>query len=87
MGEKVQKTLYVPAKACLAMSMTSSGRPPTADAAAVHHICIAAQLSELSNAAAMAAKIEQHLGLHLSRSAMERLLRGNGLSHPRPFNC
>jgi len=61
-----------------------SGRPPKADAAAVQHILMVAQLPDCNTADAIAAKTKQDLELCLSRSTVKRLLRGQGLLHLPP---
>lgn len=61
-----------------------SGRPHKADAAAVQHVVLTAQLPECSSAGDIASKTEQDLGVHLSTSTIKRILRGKGLQHLSP---
>ena len=60
-----------------------SGRPQTADAVAVQHICMAAQLPECTSAADIAANTERALGSKFSPSTVTRILRKQGLQHLR----
>lgn len=60
-----------------------SGRPQKADADAVQHICMAAQLPECTSAADIAAHTERALDSKLSCSTVTRVLRQQGLQHLR----
>ena len=58
-----------------------SGRPPEADAATEQHVLMAAQLTECTSAADIAAKSQQATGTKLSARTVRRLLRKKGLQH------
>ena len=58
------------------------GRPPKANAAAVQHILMVAQLPDCNTADAIAAKTEQVLKLCLSRSTVKRLAQGTWPASP-----
>ena len=61
-----------------------SGRPHKADAAAVQHVLEAAQLEECKSSADIAAYVQKHFDLNLSRRTVQRLLKESGLSFLSP---
>ena len=60
------------------------GKPHKADAAAVHHVALTAELPDCFSAADIAAQTQQDLGLKFSVSTVTRIIKEQGLRHLSP---